>query len=84
MSNNANFIFGNIIPYFREKYRLQHDFSKLNKAIKQIEHAPVLSGDEQSLIDRVWSLILVFFLAIYSSHSAVGKRVGLGNFECAG
>ena len=45
--------------YFREKYRIQHDFSNLNKAIKQIEQASVLSGEEQSLIDSVWSLILV-------------------------
>ena len=57
VSNNANSILGNKIAYFREKYRIQHDFSNLNKAIKQIEQASVLSGEEQSLIDRVWSLI---------------------------
>ena len=44
---------------FREKYRIQHDFSNLNKAIKMIEQASVLSGEEKSLIDSVWSLILV-------------------------
>ena len=49
---NANSIFGNKIAYFREKYRIHHDFSNLNKAIKQIEHASVLSSEEQSLIDR--------------------------------
>ena len=59
MSNNANSILGNKIAYFREKYRIQHDFSNLNKFIKQIEQASVLSGEEQSFIDRVWSLILV-------------------------
>ena len=39
MFNNANYILGNKIAYFREKYRIQHDFSNmnLNKAIKQIE-----------------------------------------------
>ena len=59
VSNNANSILGNKIAYFREKYKIQHDFLNLNKAIKQIEQASVLSGEEQSLIDSVWSLILV-------------------------
>ena len=59
VSNNANSIFGNNITYCREKYRIKHDFSNLNKAIKQIEQASVLSGEEQSLIDRVWPPIIV-------------------------
>ena len=59
VSNNANSIIGNKIVYFREKYRIQHDFSNLNKAIKQIEQASVLSGEEQSFIHSLWSLILV-------------------------
>ena len=59
VSNNANSILGNKIAYFREKYRIQHDFSNLHKSIKQIEQASVLIGEEQSLVDRVWSLILV-------------------------
>ena len=59
VSNNANSILGDKIAYFREKYRIQHDFSNLNKAIKMIEQASVLSGEEKSLIDSVWSLILV-------------------------
>ena len=59
VSNNANSILGNKIAYFREKYRIQYDFSNLNKAIKQIEHASVLCGEEKSFIDSVWSLILV-------------------------
>ena len=59
VSNNANSILGNKIAYFREKYRIQRDFSNLNKAIKMIEQASVLSGEEKSLIDSVWSLILV-------------------------
>ena len=54
VSNNVN-----KIAYFREKYRIQHEFSNLNKAIKQIEQASVLSDEEKSLIDRAWSLILV-------------------------
>ena len=45
---------GNKMADFREKYRIQHDFSNLNKAIKQISYQA-----EKSLIDRVWSLILV-------------------------
>ena len=49
----------NKIADFREKYRIQHDFSNLNKAIKQIEQVYVMRGEEKSLIDRVWSLILV-------------------------
>ena len=59
VSDNANSILGNKIAYFREKYMIQHDFSNLNKAIKQIEPASVLSVEEKSLIDSVWSLILV-------------------------
>ena len=59
VSNNANSISGNKIAYFREKYRIQHSISNLNKAIKQIEQATVLSDEEQSLIDRERSLILV-------------------------
>ena len=59
VSNNANSILGNKIPYFREKYRIQHDFLNLNKAIKLIEQVYVMRGEEKSLIDRVWSLILV-------------------------
>ena len=30
VSNNANYILGNKIACFREKYRIQHDFSNLN------------------------------------------------------
>ena len=59
VSNNANSILGNKIAYFREKYRIQHDFSYLNNAIKQIKQVYVMSGEEKSLIDRVWSLILL-------------------------
>ena len=59
VSNNANSILGNKIAYFREKYRIQHDFSNLNKAIRQSEQASALNDEEQSLIDSVWSLILV-------------------------
>ena len=53
VSNNTKSIFGNNIAYFREKCRIQHDFPNLNKAIKQIAQASVLSGEEKSLIDRV-------------------------------
>ena len=38
---------------------IQHYFLDLNKSIKQIEQVSLLGGEEQSLIDRVWSLILV-------------------------
>ena len=59
VSNNANSILGNKIAYFREKYKIQHDFSNLNKAIKQTEQVYVMSGEEKSLIDSVWLLIRV-------------------------
>ena len=59
VSNNINSILGNKIAYFREKYRIQHDPTNLHKAIKMIEQASVLSDEEKSLIDSVWSLILV-------------------------
>ena len=52
-------ILENKLTYFREKYKIHHDFSNLNKAIEQIEQAAVLSSEEQSLIDMEWSLILV-------------------------
>ena len=50
---------GNTLAYFRENYRTHHDFLEMNKAMKQIEQAVVLSSEEQSLIDWLWSLILV-------------------------
>ena len=56
VSNNANSILGNEIAYFREKYVIQHDFSNLNKAIKQIEQVYIMSGEEKLFIDRVWSV----------------------------
>ena len=60
VSNNANSTLGNKIAYyFREKYRIQHDFSNLNKTIKRIEQVSVLNGKKQSLIDSVWLLILI-------------------------
>ena len=52
-------LFWEIIAYFREKYMIQHDFSNLNKAIKQTEQVYVMIGEKKLLIDRVWSLILV-------------------------
>ena len=59
VSNNANSIYRNKIAYFRETFGIKHDFSNSNKAVKQIEQASVLSGEEKSLIDSEWSLILV-------------------------
>ena len=53
VSNIANSILGNKIAYFREKYRIQHDFLNLNKAIKMIEQASVL------LLLTAYGLILV-------------------------
>ena len=38
---------------------IQHDFSILNKAIKQIDQVYVMTAEEKSLMDIVWSLILV-------------------------
>ena len=47
VSNNANSIMGNNSER-KTRYNI-----KLNKAIKQIEQASVLSGEEQSITDRV-------------------------------
>ena len=58
VSDNANSILDNKIAHFREKYRIQHDFSYLI-CIKQLEQVYVMSGEGKSLIGRVWSLILV-------------------------
>ena len=44
----------NKIAFFSEK-----PTGYLIKAIKQIEQADVFSSEEQSLINRIWSLILV-------------------------
>ena len=46
-------LFWKIKYIFKEKYRIQHEFSNLNKAIKQIEQESVLSGVEQSLIQSL-------------------------------
>ena len=43
---------GNKIAYFIENYRIHHEFSHLNKAIKQIEQAAALSSE------RVISLLI--------------------------
>ena len=59
LSYNANSILGNKIAYFKEKYMIQHDFSNLNKASRQIEQVYVMSSEDKSLIARVWSLILL-------------------------
>ena len=45
VSNTANSILGNKIAYYREKYRIQHDFSNLIKAIMMIEQSSVLSSE---------------------------------------
>ena len=44
ISNNANSIMGNKLAYVRENYGIHHDFANLNKNIKQIEQASVLSN----------------------------------------
>ena len=59
VSNNTISIIGYKITYFRENYWIHHDFSNLNKAIKSVDQGTVLSREEQSVSDRVWSLILV-------------------------
>ena len=58
VSNNANSLW-EIKLHISEKNIGFNMTSNLNKAIKQIEQASVLSGEQQSLIDSVWSLILV-------------------------
>ena len=53
VSNNTNSSLENTISYSRVKYRIQHDFSNLNKAINQNEQMYVMSVEEKSLIDSV-------------------------------
>ena len=59
VSNNANSLLANKIAYLREKYRIQHDLSNLNKAIRMIEQASVLSSEEQSLIDHISDMCMI-------------------------
>ena len=47
------------MSYFRENYRIHHDFSHLNKAIEQIEKVTILNNEKQSVVDSVWSFILL-------------------------
>ena len=58
VSNNANSIFRNKMAYLKEKYRIQHNFSNY-KNYQTDKTSIALSREEQSLIDRVRSLILV-------------------------
>ena len=66
VSNNANSISGNKIAYFREKFRIQHDFSNLNKAIKMIEQASVLSGVMIMIYVSNRHYLVIQFNSLYS------------------
>ena len=59
ISNNANSIIGNKLPYFRDHFEININRCTLNENIKKIKLSTVISDDEQLIINNIWSLILV-------------------------
>ena len=59
ISNNANFIIGNKLAYFRDRFAININRCMLNDYIKKIKLLTVISDGEQLIINNSWSLILV-------------------------
>ena len=59
ISNNANYILGNKLAYFRIRFAININQCTLNDNIKEIKLSTVISGDEQLIINNILSLILV-------------------------
>ena len=59
ISNNANFILGNKLAYFRDRFAININQCILNDNIKKIKLSTVISDEEQLIINNIWSLILV-------------------------
>ena len=59
ISNNANYIIGNKLAYFRDRFEININRCTLNDNIKKIKLSTVISDEEQLIINNIWSLILV-------------------------
>ena len=58
-SNNANYILGNKLAYFSDRFAININQCILNDNIKKIKLSTVISDDEQLIINNIWSLLLV-------------------------
>ena len=59
ISNNANFILGNKLAHFRDRFAININRCTLNDNIKKMKLSTVISDEEQLIINNIWSLILV-------------------------
>ena len=59
ISNNVNYIRGNKLAYFRDRFAIHINLCTLNDNIKKIKLSTVISDEEQLIINNIWSLILV-------------------------
>ena len=59
ISNNANYILGNKLAYFRDHFAININRCTLNDNIKKRKSSTVISDDEQLIINYIWSLLLV-------------------------
>ena len=59
ISNNANYIFGNKLAYFRDLFAIHINWCTLNDNIKKIKLSNESSHDEQLIINHIWSLLMV-------------------------
>ena len=58
-SSNANYILGNTLAYFRDRFAININQCILNDNIKKIKLTTVISNDEQLIINNIWSFLLV-------------------------
>ena len=56
---NANSVIGNKIAYFRDQFDVNICQRTLKNNIRNIQLSTVITDDDQSIIDHIWSLILV-------------------------
>ena len=59
ISDNANYILGTKLAYFRDRFAMHINRCTLNNNIKKIKLSTVISDDEQLIINNICSLILV-------------------------
>ena len=59
ISNNANYIIGNTLAYFRDRFTININQCTFNDTIKKIKLSVVISDDEELIIKTIWSLLLV-------------------------
>ena len=54
ISNNANYIPGNTLAYFRDRFEININRCTLNDNIKKIKLSTVNSDEEQLIINNIW------------------------------